>query len=399
MGLDSGISCRTLSTLSGKGDGAIEIDLTPQSGSLRYSGMMPGMWAWEQDDWTDWRFDLSDRFRTVAELHTAGNSLLERIADLPTMTALEVQADIVAAEACSSMAIEGVRIDWESALQAARGAVAASSLPGRKFLVPDRRAEGIALAIRNARADWDQPLTVARLCAWQRAILEASPAPGVALGRLRSGEVGIRAGDGTLRYQAPPVERIEAETARFLDWFDASRGDLPGPVRAGIAHAWFENLHPFDDGNGRVGRAVADLALSQALGGPVPALLSASIEKRRHGYYRRLEDLGRSHSNLESWLDWWLETLGSAFRKARAAVDRLETVLAAGPQLRPRQETALLQAALSGETMTARAYQETVHCSRSTAHRDLAELAAAGLIELTPNDADDCRRYRFVCSG
>lgn len=103
---------------------------------------------------------------------------MERIAGLPTLTALEVEADIVAAEACALMTIKDVRIDWESAFHAARNAVTASPLPGRNF---HRHAEGISLVIRDSRADWDRPLTVARLCAWQRAILEAAPAPGIAL--------------------------------------------------------------------------------------------------------------------------------------------------------------------------------------------------------------------------
>lgn len=288
--------------------------------SSRFSVIIPNMWVWERKGWPDWRYELSDWSRAAAELQATGSSLLESIDGLPAISASEVRANVLATEIRASMSIEGMRIDPESALQAARGTVAAQ--PGLKFMVLDRRAEGIAQAIWDARAGWDRPLTVSRLCAWQHAILEAAPSPGVALGRFRSGEVRVQEADGTVRYQAPPAERLEAEVVRFLDWFAASRGELPGPLRAGIAHAWFELLHPFGDGNGRVGRAVADLALSQGLGGPQPGLLAASVENHCLDYYRHLEALGRKNDRLTHWLAWWMETVGSAFHRAQAFLDR-----------------------------------------------------------------------------
>lgn len=355
------------------------------------------MWIWERKSWDSWPpvAGLPLCSGRTEVLQTLGGRLVGRIEMLPPLAAGAVQSAAVATEAAASMAIEGVLLDADSVRQAANQMVAGRQ--GLRWLVADRRAEGITRVVWDARSGWGQPLTAARLCRWQRAILEARPTPGVTLGRFRSGGVAVQAADGTIHYQAPPAARIEAEVGRFIEWFEASRDTLPGPVRAGIAHAWFELLHPFDDGNGRVGRAVADLALSQALGGPLPGYLSATVAARQLGYYRQLAALGRSERDLGPWLDWWLETVELGYKLASEPLKRVRAVVVAGDQLRPRQVAALTELALGGDTFTPSAYREAVERPERTARRDLAALVEAGIVAPVEGSAGRSRRYRIIC--
>ena len=133
-------------------------------------------------------------------------------------------------------------------------------------------------------------------------------------------------GSYKVHYEAPPAVQVPDEMARFFDWYNAShptRGDrpLPGLIRAGIAHAWFEMVHPFDDGNGRVGRAISDHALSQFLGYPTLTCFSSAVERQRQSYYRELERIGRGEMNIDAWLGFFVKTVRQALDITRQQVD------------------------------------------------------------------------------
>ncbi|WP_419588101.1 Fic family protein, partial [Thiolapillus sp.] len=113
----------------------------------------------------------------------------------------------------------------------------------------------------------------------------------------------------------------EVEDTLVIDWYNATQGRLPGPVRAGVAHLWFEVIHPFDDGNGRVGRAIADQALSQDLGFPTLGCLATAIEQNKKAYYQELANASRGDGNIQPWLDFFTKMAVDAQQIALKQVD------------------------------------------------------------------------------
>jgi Fic family protein len=197
-----------------------------------------------------------------------------------------------------------------------------------------------------------------------------------------------------VHFVAPPRERLDDEMSQFLNWFNEPPSGLDGLIRAGLAHAWFELIHPFEDGNGRVGRALLDRALAQDERRSIRLYsLSARLMAVREQYYAALERLSRDSLDVTQWLAWFLEqftiavqnseqTIGHVLSKARFWVRHSQS------PLHSRQRKALnvmLDAGAAGFIggMTNRKYANLTKASPATAQRDLAELVQLGCLELT----------------
>ena len=252
-----------------------------------------------------------------------------------------------------------------------------------------------------ARSHFAAPLTAPRLCEWHKQflgeVLEEA-------GRWRNQPVWIMsgpAGNKTVDYEGPPASRVENEMARFIDWFNASAA-LPGPVRSGVAHLYFECIHPFEDGNGRMGRAVAEIALSQELGYGALLSLSNTIEQRRKGYYTALKQASaRDSMDITTWLRWWTECVLDAQIHARAqfgfVVRRKRFWQTYGGRVNSRQAevlTRMLREGASGleEGVNAKQHMRITKCSKATATRDLTSLVRIGALERLPG-GDRSTRY------
>ena len=186
--------------------------------------------------------------------------------------------------------------------------------------------------------------------------------------------------------------------ARFIDWYNhisSSNRDkkLPGIARAGIAHLWFEVIHPFDDGNGRVGRAIADHALSQSLGYPTTACLATAIEGDKKSYYLQLEKASRGSLNVNTWLDYFADMVIKAQEIAREEVDfvlaKTRFYEAYGDQLNDRQARMVSRVFAEGRKgfkggITTKKYAAITKCPNRTASRDLSDLVAKGIIFRLP---------------
>jgi Fic family protein len=182
--------------------------------------------------------------------------------------------------------------------------------------------------------------------------------------------------------------------AMFLDWYNQSsplNGDqeIPGIARAGIAHLWFEVIHPFDDGNGRVGRAISDHALSQYLGYPTTACLATAIEADKKSYYLQLEKASRGNLDVNGWLDYFSDTVNQAQEIAREEVDfvlaKTRFYEAYRDQLNDRQARMVSRVFSEGRKgfeggITTRKYEAITKCPNRTASRDLSDLVAKGII-------------------
>jgi Fic family protein len=197
-----------------------------------------------------------------------------------------------------------------------------------------------------------------------------------------------------VHYVAPPGERAAAEMQTFLAWWAASHTERPDILRAGLAHLWFVAIHPFEDGNGRIGRALAEMALAQAEKQPVRFYsLSAEIMRERNGYYDILERTNRGNGDITEWQLWFLAIIGKALAHSRQV---LENVLAksqfwqaAGHIILNDRQRKVVSRMLEGFEggMTTRKYKGLAHTSPATAQRELADLLKKGLLLQTPGTA------------
>ena len=201
-----------------------------------------------------------------------------------------------------------------------------------------------------------------------------------------------------VHYESPPATQVPDEMARLTDWYNQTRplsGDksIHGIARAGIAHLWFEVIHPFDDGNGQVGRAIADHALSQSLGYPTTACLATAIEGDKKSYYLQLEKASRGSLDVNTWLDYFADMVIKAQEIAREEVDfvlaKTRFYEAYGDQLNDRQARMVSRVFAEGRKgfkggITTKKYAAITKCPNRTASRDLSDLVAKGIIFRLP---------------
>jgi Fic family protein len=262
----------------------------------------------------------------------------------------------------------------------------------------DRNVEGVVEMMLDATRHYDQPLSSERLFAWHASLFPTG----------RSGMTKIRAGawrkDSTgpmqvvsgpigkehVHFVAPKADRLDAETRRFLEWFETDSGSDP-VLKAGMAHLWFVTIHPFDDGNGRIARAIADLALARSENSPQRFYsMSAQIRQERNAYYDILEETQRGTMDITGWMDWFLGCLGRAIDGAQTT---LSAVLAKarfwerihGVPLNDRQRLVLnrLLDGFEGKLTTSK-YAKLAQCSQDTALRDILPLVKRGILVLNP---------------
>jgi Fic family protein len=254
--------------------------------------------------------------------------------------------------------------------------------------------------MQDASVDWDGGLSDERLCRWQAALFPGglSSLRPVETGRYRtyaepmqlvSGPVGKQ----QVHYEAPASSQVPGLMHAFLAWFNASRhdGSVDGIVRAGISHVWFESIHPFEDGNGRVGRAIVDRALAQDARASNRLLgLSARMRQDQANYYDRLNGAQRGAGDITAWLTWFVQTFAASCRATSGLID--ESLARARfwsehreVDINERQRKALNKMLEAGPGrfeggMTNRKYQNLTGAIKITAARDLNALADAGLL-------------------
>jgi Fic family protein len=261
----------------------------------------------------------------------------------------------------------------------------------------DRSVEGVVEMMLDATQNYAQPLTAERLFSWHAALFPTgrSGMSRITVGAWRTAEAGPMQvvsgpiGRERVHYEAPASERLDADMSRFLDWFETA---APDPVlKAGIAHLWFVTVHPFDDGNGRIARAIADLALARAEGTAQRFYsMSAQIRIERKAYYDMLESTQKGDLDITPWLLWFIGCLDRAF-------DGAETILAsvmrkarfwesvAGQPLNERQRKVInrLLDGFEGKLTNAK-WATITKASSDTALRDINDLLRRGILEKEP---------------
>ena len=358
-------------------------------------------WIWQLPEWPAMAFDGQRVQDLLAAARKAQGVLLGK-AEAIGLEGLQPHIrDSLTQEALTTSAIEGEKLDPESVRSsvARRLGLDTSGAPVREGR---RNIEGLIDVLQDATLNTDSPLTLERLCSWHGALFPTgfSGMQRIDVGELRSVPMEIvsgAVGHSKVHYAAPPAEGLAEQMDAFLTWFNQTQpkvGTHPmdGLVRAAVSHLWFETLHPFDDGNGRLGRAILQLALGQDMGQPGRIVtLSRQIESSKDRYYSELERAQRSKSmDVTTWVEWMLEqvTLASEFanRTIDSAIQRIrfQGRMAAFTLNERQQKTMkkLLDAGPKGYEggMTTRKHERIAQTSTPTAARDLIDLERLGLL-------------------
>ena len=349
-------------------------------------------YIWQHVEWPEWQWNSAKLAESLAKVTLERGRLLGSMQGLGFKLAEEATLLNLTQDVVKSSAIEGEDLDLESVR---------SSLARRLGLdVPapapaDRNVDGVVDMVLDAIRNHDQPLTLERLYAWHAALF---PTGYSGMAKINTGMVRTDA-DGPMQvvsggvgrekvhFEAPPAKDLQHEMSRFIDWFNNARG-LDPLVRAGLAHLWFVTLHPFEDGNGRIGRAISDMALAQADESPQRFYsLSAQMQREREGYYKALEHAQKGTLDVTEWLNWFLNCLLQAIH---ASSKQLKSVVFkanfwshwANVPMNERQ-VRMLNKLLDGYegNLTNKKWASINHCSADTALRDIKELVGYNVLE------------------
>lgn len=354
---------------------------------------------WQRPDWPRFEVDEAALAAPLKEARLAQGRVTGKAQALGLEAVESATGEIWAAEALATAAIEGEKLD----LDAVRSSVARRlGLPAPAKARYARDVEGLLDMMQDAVARAGQPLTRERLFAWQAALF---PTGRSGLAKIRTGGWRTRSepmqivsgpiGREKVHYEAPPARAVPRLMTEFLRWFeDPAKRGADALVRAAVAHLWFETVHPFEDGNGRVGRAIVDLALARDSGVSTPLYrMSSRLAANRKEYYGELERAQRAKLDATRWADWFIREFAIACRESEETIDRSLAkarfwARLAGVSLSDRQRKAvntLLDAGPGGFVggLSAGKYQNLTSTSRQTASRDLADLVEKGVLQVT----------------
>ena len=353
------------------------------------------MYIHERDYWPRWEWNLDRLATPLARVRHEQGLLIGRMDALGLSLRDEAQLETITADVLKSSEIEGERLDAEQV----RSSVARRLGLDVGALAPaDRRVDGIVEMTLDATRNYEQPLTVERLCAWQAALFPTgrSGLSDIIVGAWRDDRHGPMQvvsgaiGRERVHYEVPAAGRIDDEMRAFLAWFNAPPA-YDGVLKAALAHLWFVTVHPFEDGNGRVARAIADMALARSERSPRRFYsMSTQIRDERRAYYDILERTQQGTMDVTPWMEWFLGCLGRAIARADRLVGsvlrRAELWRRAGAMHLNDRQVLVLNRLLEGFTghLTTSKYATLAKCSPDTALRDLTGLVDRGLLARGP---------------
>jgi len=348
-------------------------------------------YIWQAPDWPKWRYDLATLAQPLADVSRAQGLLMGRLADVGMALRDQASLSALTEDVVKTSEIEGEHLNVESV----RSSIARRLGVDIGALAPlDRHVEGVVEMVLDATANCQYPVTRERLFGWHAALF---PTGYTGMSKINVGAwrddatgpmqvVSVPVGRQRVHFEAPPADQLEAETEGFLKWANAPTGEPP-LIKAGLAQLWFVTLHPFEDGNGRIARAVGDLFLARADGSPQRFYsLSAQIQRERKAYYDILERTQKTSLDVTEWLAWFLDTLHRAVNQAQITMD---AVLAktrfwqrwAMTPLNERQ-VKLINRLLDGfdGKFTSSKWAAIAKCSPDTALRDITDLLTRGVL-------------------
>ena len=353
------------------------------------------LYVWQADSWPNWHYNLSVLAGLLAQVSRSQGVLLGRLADVGL--ALRDQASLAALteDVVKTSEIEGEVLNVESV----RSSIARRLGVDIGAVAPvDRHIEGVVEMVLDATTRSSESLTSDRLFGWHAALFPTgySGMSKITVGQWRDDSDGPMqvvsgpAGRRKVHFQAPSANGLPDEMERFLSWANEETGE-PLLIKAGLAHLWFVTMHPFDDGNGRIARAVGDLFLARADGSPQRFYsLSAQIQRDRRDYYEVLERTQKGTLDVTGWLSWFLGTLARALDSAQTKLDAVLVKARfwqrwAGTPLNERQ-VKLINRLLDGfeGKLTSSKWAAIAKCSPDSALRDITQLLEQGMLRKAP---------------
>lgn len=349
------------------------------------------VYNWQQQDWPNFSFSLETLEAGLLVFSEKTGRISGMYEGLSNKSQQGITVELMLTEALKTSAIEGEfpeREDLMSSIQKNLG------LHEGSLQVKSKSAIGLANLMTDVRSSFMDLLNEEKLFAWHRMLFQHSKQ--VSAGQWRQQSETMRVisgpvGKETVHFIAPPSPRVPLEMMQFMAWFNdtapgGSREIRHAPIRAAIAHLYFESIHPFEDGNGRIGRAIAEKALSQTIGRPVILSLSRAMEVGKKDYYGALKKAQRSNE-ITPWLGYFVNVVLQAQTDAEELItftikkakffDRFRN------QLNQRQETVISRMLEEGPAgfeggMSAKKYQTIAKTSKATATRDMQQLIAMG---------------------
>jgi Fic family protein len=301
---------------------------------------------------------------------------------LPKDISTETIVQIMVTEAIKTSEIEGEiinRIDVMSSIRKNLG-LHISQEP------KDKNAIGLSLLLIDVRNTYKQPLTESKILEWHKLLMGNNKT--IHAGQWRKGNAPMQVISGSasnpkIHYEAPPSKTISKEMKRFIEWYNTSEISSP-IIKAAVAHLYFESIHPFEDGNGRIGRAIAEKALSQGFDNPIMFSISKSIEENRSNYYKELQ-LAQQKLEITKWIEWFASIIifaqDDAEKTIQFTIKKMKFFDKYDKILNDRQKKVInriLEEGVNGFKggMNAKKYISITDTSKATATRDLQELAA-----------------------
>lgn len=341
---------------------------------------------WQQADWPKFRYDSERLEELVFDSITAISKLMGSTETIPEEIRQENLIEAMVQEAMKSSEIEGEFLSREDVLSSVRKQFGLSQKESQ-----DQRANGISKVLIDVYENYSKPLCKKTLNHWHSFLFEKQNLD-IKIGAFRKSSEAMQVVSGPIEkrkihFEAPPSCTLDTEMKRFINWYNSSaEGGFSeisaAPIRAGIAHLYFESIHPYEDGNGRIGRALIEKTIAQDFKQPILLAFSSEIEAQRKDYYYQLEQAQKSNE-ISDWLEYFLETTINA---AKRSTELIKFILkksrfyqANQERLNPRQAK-VIKRMLDQEVLgfkggiNARKYMSISKCSKATATRDLTEM-------------------------
>jgi Fic family protein len=350
-------------------------------------------YIYQLPDWPSFRWDRETLAGPLAEVRHRQGRLIGRMESLGFPLQKEAELETVTLEVLKSSEIEGEKLD---APQVRSSVARRLGIETAGMVAADREIEGVVEMTLDATQNYAQPMTVERLFAWHAALFPTgrSGTRRILVGAWRDDGHGPMqvvsgpVGQERVHYEAPPAPILDKEISAFLAWANdkAERTDMV--LRAALAHLWFVTIHPFDDGNGRIARAVGEWLLARSENSPQRFYsMSAQIRRERNAYYDMLEATQKGTLDVTPWMQWFLACLGRAFEGTEVTLGAVLRKARfwekhARVQVNERQRDVInrMLDGFDGKLTTSK-WATLEKCSHDTALRDIQGLVERGLLQ------------------
>jgi Fic family protein len=354
-----------------------------------------GTYIHERKGWPDFRWDRARIAARLVDMRHRQGRLIGRMEGLGYQLRAEAVLNTLTEDVLKSSEIEGETLDRDQV----RSSIARRLGLDIGGLVPaDRNVEGVVEMMLDATQRYAEPLTGRRLFAWHAALFPTghSGISNIRIGAWRDDAKGPMQvvsgpiGRERVHYEAPAAGRLRDDMKKFLGWFEKDHS-TDFVLKAGVAHLWFVTIHPFDDGNGRVARAIADMVLARSENTPQRFYsMSAQIRQERKTYYEILEATQKGDLDITRWLEWFLECLGRAFERSEAILGGVlsktrfwERFMKVEFNARQRDIVNRLLNGFEGK-LTSSKWAKLAKCSHDTALRDIEDLIGKKVLVKDP---------------